>query len=148
MFIYIILKIVQYVKRLIGKKSTVWLHFILKNEIFFCTLYYFIVIGGYYKNLGEYSPITTSNMHQGLRSDDKKLKDILNVHPKCNETCIDVAIEEICKFIKNVCNAIWIFNTIIWNYLNNNNVELVNMCKTHSFYYVYDADLMYYSLEK
>ncbi len=23
----------------------------------------------------------------------------------CNETCIDVAIEEICKFIKNVCNA-------------------------------------------
>ncbi len=32
--------------------------------------------------------------------DDKKLKEILNVHRKCNETCIDVATEEICKFIK------------------------------------------------
>ncbi len=45
--------------------------------------------------------------------DDKKLKEILNVHPKCNETCIDVATEEICKLIKNVCNAIWIFNMVI-----------------------------------
>ncbi len=43
--------------------------------------------------------------------DDKKLKAILNVHSKCNEKCIGVATEEICKFIKNVCNAIWIFNT-------------------------------------
>ncbi len=34
--------------------------------------------------------------------DDKKL----NVHRKCNETRRDVATEEICKFIKNVCNAI------------------------------------------
>ncbi len=30
-------------------------------------IYYYIVIGGYYKRLGEYSLITTSNMHQGLR---------------------------------------------------------------------------------
>ncbi len=40
-----------------------------------------------------------------------------------------------CKFIKNECNAIWIFNTVVWNHLNNNNV-LVNKCKTHLFYYV------------
>ncbi len=38
--------------------------------------------------------------------DDKKLKEILNIHLKCNETCIDVATEEVCKFIKNVCSAI------------------------------------------
>ncbi len=38
--------------------------------------------------------------------DNKRLKEILNGHPKCNETCIDVATEEICKFIKNVYNAI------------------------------------------
>ncbi len=75
------------------------------------------------------------------------MKEILNVHPKCNETCIDVATEEICKFIKNVCNAIWIFKTVMWNHLNNNNV-LVNKCKTHLFYYVYGADLMYHSLVK
>ncbi len=31
--------------------------------------------------------------------DDKKLQEILNVHQKCNEICIDVATEEICKFI-------------------------------------------------
>ncbi len=37
---------------------------------------------------------------------DKKLKEILNVHSKYNETCIDVTTEDICKFIKNVCNAI------------------------------------------
>ncbi len=51
-----------------------------------------------------------------------------------------------------MCNAIWIFNTVMWNYLNNNNV-LVNKCKTHLIYYVhvshvYDADLMYHSLVK
>ncbi len=38
--------------------------------------------------------------------DDKKLKEILNVHPKCNETCIDITTEEICKCIQKVCNAI------------------------------------------
>ncbi len=42
LFNYIILKIVQpeqYIKRLIGKKSKVWLYvYILKNKIFFCTL--------------------------------------------------------------------------------------------------------------
>ncbi len=75
------------------------------------------------------------------------MKEILNVHPKCNETCIDVAAEEICEFIKNVCNAIWIFNTVMWNHLNNNNA-LVNKCKTHLCYYLYSADLMYYSLVK
>ncbi len=79
--------------------------------------------------------------------DDNKLKEILNVHPKCNETSIYVATEEICKFIKNVCNAIWIFNIVMWNHLNNINV-LVNKWKTHLFYYVYDADLMYHSLVK
>ncbi len=30
-----------------------------------------------------------------------------------NATCIDVATEEICKFIKNVCNAILIFNMVM-----------------------------------
>ncbi len=75
------------------------------------------------------------------------MKEILNVHSKCNETSIDVATEEICKFIKNLCNAMWIFNTVMWNHLNNNNV-LVNKCKTHLTYYVYGADLMYHSLVK
>ncbi len=79
--------------------------------------------------------------------DDKKLNEILNVHPKYNETCRDVTTEEICKFIKKVCNAIWIFNTVMWNHLNNNNV-LVNKCKTHLFYYVYGADLMHHPLVK
>ncbi len=37
---------------------------------------------------------------------DKKLNEILNIHLKCNETCIDVATEEICKFVKILCNAI------------------------------------------
>ncbi len=60
-----------------------------------------------------------------------------------------IPIEEICKFIKNVCNAIWIFNTVMWHHLNNNNNNvLVNKCKTHLFYYVYVADLMYHSLVK
>ncbi len=45
--------------------------------------------------------------------EDKKLKEMLNVHPKCNETCIDVATQEICKFIKNVCDAIRIFNMVM-----------------------------------
>ncbi len=70
---------------------------------------------------------------------------------KCNKTCIDVATEEICKFIKNVCNAIWIFNTVMWNHLNNNksnNNVFVNKCKTHLFYYVDGADWMYHSLVK
>ncbi len=75
------------------------------------------------------------------------MKEILNVHPKCSETCIDVATEEICKFIKNVCNAIWIINTVMGNHLKNNDV-LVNNCKTHLFYHVYGADLMYHSLVK
>ncbi len=41
LFNYIILKIMhteQYIKRLVEKKSTVCLHFILKNETFLCTL--------------------------------------------------------------------------------------------------------------
>ncbi len=101
----------------------------------------------------EYSRITISNMYQDVWICEmiKKLKEILNLHPKWNETCIDVATEEICKFIENVCNAIWIFNTVMWNHqiliLNNNNV-LVNKCKTHLFYYVYGADLMYHLLVK
>ncbi len=75
-------------------------------------IYYYIVI------LQESKRIFTNNYKKyvpGFENlcNDKKLKDILNVHPKCHETCIDVATEEICKFIKNVCNAIWIFNNVI-----------------------------------
>ncbi len=61
--------------------------------------------------LQESRRIFTNNYEQYVPGfvnlfDDKKLKEILNVHPKCNETSIDVATEEICKFIKNVCDAI------------------------------------------
>ncbi len=31
---------------------------------------------------------------------DKKLKEILNVHPKCNETCIDVAPKKFVNLLK------------------------------------------------
>ncbi len=61
--------------------------------------------------LQESQRIFTNNYKQYVPGfvnlcDDKKLKEILNVHSKCNETCIDVATEVICKFIKNVCNAV------------------------------------------
>ncbi len=60
--------------------------------------------------LQESTRIFTNNYKQYVPRfenlcEDKKLKEILNVHPKCNETYIVVATEEICKFIKNVCNA-------------------------------------------
>ncbi len=78
--------------------------------------------------------------------DDKKLKEILNVHLKCNETCIDVTTEEICKFIKMCvmqyeylilsCEIIWII-LMYWLIVENS-----------LFYDAYGADLMYHSLVK
>ncbi len=73
-------------------------------------IYYFIVLGGG-GILQESLRIFTNNYKQYVPGfvnlcDDKKLKGILNVHLKCNETCVVVATEEICKFIKNVCNEI------------------------------------------
>ncbi len=55
--------------------------------------------------LQESMKIFTNNYKQyapGFENlcDNNKLKEILNIHPKCNETWIDVATEEIYKFIK------------------------------------------------